>query len=147
MKKSALAPVSQFRIYPFGKYLYFKVKVFRTLRDLREYATELLGGSKKENAGTLAMCIGEIVTDDNGAILPVIGELLFCQKHMDPDTVSHELFHAALRLAERKGWSGDLFKENLDDQNSDAEEYVAYAVGRMTSQMNRKIKKLSDRGS
>lgn len=139
----SVRPAQTFRIHPFATKMYFNVKIFSTLGDLRAYATRLLGAKKRENRDVLAMVVGEMSFDENDAPTPLLGEIILCKKKLDIDTVTHELAHAMFRLIERRGW-GDkiLVRATPESAATEFEERACYAIGRMAGQFQRKIKGL-----
>ena len=135
-------PVADFKVFPFRTKLFFRVKIFKTLGELRKYAAAVLGQSENRQHDTAALVYATYEFSETEQLKPLLGEILFCQKYLDWDTITHELGHATLRLAERKGWAEKLWERDENGAAGPHEEELCYALGRMAGQIQRRIRVL-----
>lgn len=66
---------------------------------------------------------------------PSLGYVLFAKTQLDSETQSHESFHMAMGYFRRTGY----FPKLDADGSTDAEEDLAYVVGRCAGQLHRKF--------
>lgn len=123
------APLHKFRVYPEGRRLYFEVFLWATLREMRGYVRDVW---EIRDRGAWAWTISDDAhCTETGRRLPRLGEIHFAQKYCPPEIISHEVGHAAIAWAIRRGVS------IVDDPENDMghEERFCYASGRMNQRI------------
>lgn len=124
-------PLTVFRVYPEKKALYFTVKVWRTLKDLR--------AANPGNSRALGLCMPwRRLHPSKDRVLPEMGEVHFCKPHLGVGIVSHEFTHAAIGWAARKRISPEFKDVDVGRfqviPNDDDEEKFCRALGWMVAQ-------------
>lgn len=87
------------------------------------------------------MVISQLGVRD-GRTTPLLGEILFCEKHLTNDIITHELAHAMFILCERKGWKDRLWTYTKDNAAADEQESACYGIGWMREQIDRKLDRI-----
>ncbi len=93
-------------------------------------------------AWTQACVMGYLYWTPQGVLDPFLGEICFHLRHLDAETVSHEMTHATVCWARRKGI--DLGKIHED---RDIDERVAWTQGYLVGQFWDRLYKMQDRGT
>jgi hypothetical protein len=75
---------------------------------------------------------------ESWVVHPALGYVLFAKTQLNTETQSHEAFHMATGYFRRTGYFPKLDPEDAND----AEEDLAYVVGRCAEQLHRKFFKL-----
>lgn len=138
-------PVASFKVRPEGKSLYVEVVIFKTLIQMKSYCRiKTLDEYGEDDKGDfVAMCFKGPYFDDKGRLSPCLGQVVFALEDMGPETVGHELNHAALYWASRVGIdpmrdSG----ESPSPEDSDEERFVK-AQDEMVRQFYQKIERFN----
>ena len=142
-----MGEIASFRIYPgLGNYehnngrrgIYFTVRIFKTLAELRKAAIE--GGTQHKSASYYRNALGvcqtwketEHLRGKHKYTTRDAGQILLCEKHASPDVVAHECAHAA-NYWFRRIKSIDLKRPIVVKRQE--EELLCYAIGEMTNQV------------
>jgi hypothetical protein len=134
--------------------MYFEVRIFPTVEDLRRHHTLSsvlsIGVTNKAAFASeaLAMCCPrtEWTVNRRGEVTyvnPRIGYLLFAADRLEPRIVAHELVHAALTFYRERGRDTNWRRANFGSQATENEETLAYIYDGLFREMNLK---LHDRG-
>lgn len=127
--------------------LYFEVKVFETVKEMRAYGAE--GGYyKRPNLGKfLGLCT--TWGDESPGPKNEIGEILLCRKYLDPDVVTHECGHAAFTVMEYMKVPRDFdYMDRTPNPEpgrwfkAENEEVYCYALGDIIARMYSNLIKL-----
>ncbi len=122
-----------FKIRPYRSRLYYTVRVFTTLRDMRRYALthrlDRLGARFRGLASTWT----KLRKQPNGRWhrLNEAGEVLLSRRHIGAEVVSHECTHLALAWAQRRKVNP---MGNYDDRKAGPqEEAFCYVLGQLVA--------------
>ena len=130
----------RFRIRPVAKRFYFKVLIFDTKAEMREwwrqYDRQFLAG-KYDGSGFGAMTIPyELIRGEE--IGSEIGTVIFSKEQVGSGTVAHEMGHAAM-------WYDRLVNGNTNaeygESIGEAEERMLYVLAELVSQTVNKMYK------
>lgn len=112
-------PILSFKIKPDPDRTYFfRVEVYESIRALR-LAPHPVTGETRGHSRMLAACFAYRRECNGGVrvrVSPELGVLRFARRRLDVGIVSHEVFHATMRLLARIG------KRLPDDNHSDTPE-------------------------
>ena len=125
LKKRLPRPV-RFRVYPERRSrLYFGVVVWPTLKSMRVATATSRSRGATMRWETLSFRKGTQRKD------PIMGEIHLSKRHLTMEVLTHELMHATLTWARRKGLQEGLLNNDCEQRTRSLEERVCYAHGRM----------------
>jgi hypothetical protein len=131
-----------FRVYAeHGSRLYFRVKIFRTVRDMRAYARRRSPGARFGHFLGLASTWTKLRYSKHRQrwrTLPECGEILFAKHRLQVGILSHECTHAAIGWAKRRGLHVDR-AETFRPLVPDDEERLCHVQGHLVSQIVRQL--------
>lgn len=123
-------PLRTFRVYPEGNRLYFDVYLWRTLGEMRRYVREVWEVSGRA-AWAWTIIPEPAHCPKSGKRLPIVGEIHLARRYCQLEIVAHEVGHAAIAWAQRRG----VQIVDDDGEASHHEERFCYATGRMNQRI------------
>ena len=135
--------IIKFRVYPESVHgFYFDVSIHPTVERMRKFAERtkaMRGNFDNAEAAVCGFSKGE--QDENGRIAwsKTLGAMVFYQKRLGMEIITHECTHAALRWMEAKKFNAlDRSGDYVEGEASDNEERFCYALGRIAAQIAEK---------
>lgn len=119
------------RLYPEpGKYRYVRFRLVPTIARMRARSKEIFGTGA---SGVLAFC----VTRDGAG--PCVAEIVIPEANLCLEIVTHELLHATIAWGRTRRIKFDYLRLDLDPNA--VEEPLAWAIGSMMGQVERRLKR------